>query len=178
MQALVYYRSVPRYLAAKAANQHLAPSVFPLPGAGSFKTGSPGSPKAGWVILRNRLCGLCGSDLSLLRGAESFLLEPYASFPAILGHEVVAEIEWAPPDSPWQKADRVAIEPVLCCQVRGLPPCRFCAQGKYNLCESFTQGPMAPGVILGLNRDAGGGLAEFMTAHPSQLVRLPDELAR
>ena len=176
MQALVYYRSVPRYLAAKAASriwpQRFFPSLVPL----ALKQVPLVSPKAGWVILRNRLCGLCGSDLNLLRGTESFLLEPYASFPAILGHEVVAEIEWAPPESPWQKADRVAIEPILCCRVRGLPPCRFCAQGKYNLCESFTQGPMAPGVILGLNREAGGGLAEFMTAHPSQLVRLPDEL--
>jgi threonine dehydrogenase-like Zn-dependent dehydrogenase len=35
---------------------------------------------------------------------------------------------------------------------------------------------MAPGSVLGFNRDVGGGLAEFMTAHPSQLVRLPDDL--
>jgi threonine dehydrogenase-like Zn-dependent dehydrogenase len=176
MQALVYYRSVPRYLAARAAHglwpRRFFASLAPL----TLKQVPLTNPEAGWILLRNRLCGLCGSDLNLLRGAESFLLEPYASFPAILGHEIAAEIEWAPSDSQWHKGDRVAVEPILCCQVRGLPPCRFCAQGKYNLCESFTQGTLAPGAILGLNRDAGGGLAEFMTAHPSQLVRLPDEL--
>jgi threonine dehydrogenase-like Zn-dependent dehydrogenase len=128
-------------------------------------------------VLRNRLCGLCGSDLGLLRGSESYLLEPYASFPAILGHEVVSRVEWAPPDSGWQQGDRVVVDAVLGCQVRDLPHCQFCAQGKYNLCECFTHGPMAPGVTRGMNRDAGGGMAEFMAAHPSQLVRLPDELA-
>jgi threonine dehydrogenase-like Zn-dependent dehydrogenase len=35
---------------------------------------------------------------------------------------------------------------------------------------------MAPGVITGMNREAGGGLAEFMAAHPDRLVRLPEEL--
>ena len=33
---------------------------------------------------------------------------------------------------------------------------------------------MASGVILGFHRDAGGGMAEFLAAHPSRLVRLPD----
>jgi threonine dehydrogenase-like Zn-dependent dehydrogenase len=175
MQALVYYRSVLRYLAVKAANR-IRPHRF-------FSGLAPLTlkevdlvPRAGWVIVRNRLCGLCGSDLNLIRGSESFLLEAYASFPAILGHEVVAQVEWAPPGSAWQTGERVVVEPVLSCQVRGLPPCRFCAQGKYNLCESFTQGPMAPGAILGMTRDAGGGLAEFMSAPADRLVRLPDHL--
>ena len=43
------------------------------------------------------MCGICGSDLNLLKGAESFLLEPYASLPAVLGHEVVAEVVWTKP---------------------------------------------------------------------------------
>jgi len=176
MQALVYYRSVWRYLASKAASRIRPQHFFHWLAPVALRQ-VPLVPREGWVILRNRLCGLCGSDLNLLRGSESYLLEPYASFPAILGHEVVAQVEWAPPDSGWQKGDRAAIDSVLGCQVRDLPPCRFCAQGQYNLCECFTQGPMAPGVTRGMCRDAGGGLAEFMTAHPSQLVRLPEQLA-
>ena len=176
MQALVYYRSVLRYLASKAANRFWPHHFFHWLAPVTLKQVSL-APREGWVILRNRLCGLCGSDLSLLRGSESFLLEPYGSFPAILGHEVVSRIEWAPPDSGWHKGDRVAIDSVLGCQVRDLPACHFCAQGKYNLCECFTHGPLAPGVTRGMNRDAGGGLADFLTAHPSQLVRLPDKLA-
>jgi threonine dehydrogenase-like Zn-dependent dehydrogenase len=176
MQALVYHRSVVRYLAGKAANHFWPRRFFSALAPVALKQVSL-ARRHGWVILRNRLCGLCGSDLNLLRGSESFLLEPYASFPAILGHEVVAQVEWAPPDSPWQVGERVAVEPVLSCQVRGLQPCRFCAKGQYNLCECFTLGPMAPGVIMGFNRDAGGGLAQFMSAPAERLIRLPDNLA-
>jgi threonine dehydrogenase-like Zn-dependent dehydrogenase len=111
-----------------------------------------------------------------LKGAESFLLEPYASLPAVLGHEVVGEVVEAPPGSDWRAGDRVAVEPVLPCAVRGLPPCRFCATGAYNLCENFLAGDLAPGVIQGFTRGAGGGMAEMMAAHPSQLVRLPESL--
>ena len=175
MQALVYNRSALRYLATKAANtiwpHHFFHSLAPV----TLQQISL-KPREGWIILRNRLCGLCGSDLNLLRGSESYLLEPYGSFPAILGHEVISLVEWAPPDSPWHKGDRVAIDSVLGCQVRGLPPCRFCVQGKYNLCECFTHGAIPPGATRGMTGEIGGGLADYLTAHPAQLVRLPDEL--
>jgi threonine dehydrogenase-like Zn-dependent dehydrogenase len=109
---------------------------------------------------------------------ESLLLEPYADFPAVLGHEVLAEVAEAPADSGWRPGERVVVEPVLCCEVRGLPPCRFCSQGRYNLCENFSRrdAGLAPGVILGYNRDVGGGMAPFMAAHPSRLVRVPENV--
>ena len=95
----------------------------------------------------------------------------------MLGHEVVAEVVEAPAGSDWRPGDRVAVEPILPCEVRGIdPPCRFCAQGQYNLCENFTQGSLSPGTILGFHKEAGGGMAEFLAAHPSRLFRLPDSL--
>ena len=177
MQALVYYRSIPRYLLSKGLNRlwprHFFASVAPL----RLQQVDFSPPAPDWLVLRSRMCGLCGSDLNLLKGSESLLLEPYASFPAILGHEVVAEVVLAPPGSDWRPGDRVAVEPILPCEVRGLtPPCRFCAQGQYNLCENFTRGQLSPGTILGYHQEAGGGLAEFLAAHPSRLVRLPDTL--
>lgn len=176
MQALVYHRSIPRFLLAKGLNRlwprHFFASLAPL----RLREVPFTSPRPDWLVLRTRLCGICGSDLRLLRGSESLLLEPYASFPAILGHEVVAEVAAAPPGSDWRPRDRVAVEPVLACGERGLPPCGFCAQGDYNLCENFTQGDLAPGVILGFHREAGGGLAEFLAAPPGRLVRLPENL--
>jgi threonine dehydrogenase-like Zn-dependent dehydrogenase len=176
MQALVYERSVWRYLLAKGLNR-LRPRTFwarlaPLR-LREIDFRPPGPP---WVVLRPRLCGICGSDLRLLKGAESFLLEPYASLPAVLGHEVVAEVQEAPAGSDWRPGDRVAVEPILPCEVRGLPPCRYCARGEYNLCENFLEGDLAPGPILGFTRGVGGGMAEMMAAHPSRLVRLPDQL--
>ena len=96
--------------------------------------------------------------------------------PAVLGHEVVAEVAEAPPGSEWRLGDRVVVEPVLPCAVRGVPPCRYCAAGAYNLCENFLAGELAPGVILGFTRGVGGGMAELMAAHPSRLVRVPDHV--
>ncbi len=176
MQALIYYRSIPRYLLAKALNRlwprHFFARLAPL----RLKEIPLAPPHPDWIMLRNRLCGICGSDLNLLKGVESLLLEPYASFPAVLGHEVVAEVAAAPAESPWRPGERVVVEPVLPCEVRGLAPCRFCARGEYNLCENFTQGKLAPGTILGFTRDVGGGMAQSLAAHPSRLVRLPESL--
>jgi threonine dehydrogenase-like Zn-dependent dehydrogenase len=175
-QALVYHRSIPRYLLAAVLNRvwprHFFAGVAPL----KLQRVDFTPPGPDWLILKSRLCGICGSDLRLLKGVESLLLEPYASFPAILGHEVVAEVVEAPADSSFRPGDRVAVEPVLPCEVRGLEPCRFCAQGQYNLCENFTRGKLSPGTIMGFHREAGGGMADFLTAHPSRLVRLPDHL--
>jgi threonine dehydrogenase-like Zn-dependent dehydrogenase len=176
MQALVYSRSVPRYLLSRLW-YGLRPRRF-WPALAPLRCQEISLPRPGpdWVVLRNRICGICGSDLRLLKGAESLLLEPYASFPAVLGHEVVGEVAEAPPDSEWQPGARVVVEPVLPCETRGLPPCRFCSRGEYNLCENFTRGSLSAGAIIGFHRDAGGGMAEFMAAHPSRLVRLPEKM--
>ncbi len=176
MQALVYTRSVPRYLLARLWYR-LRPRSF-LPGLAPLRLQEIALPRPGpdWVVLRNRICGICGSDLRLLKGVESLLLEPYASFPAVLGHEVVGEVAEAPPGSEWREGDRVAVEPVLPCATRSLAPCRFCAKGEYNLCENFTRGEISAGAIIGFHRDAGGGMGESMAAHPSRLVRLPSIL--
>jgi threonine dehydrogenase-like Zn-dependent dehydrogenase len=130
-----------------------------------------------WATLRNRLCGICGSDLGLLHGKESFLLEPYASFPAVLGHETVAEVESAPEESGWLTGDRVVVEPLLSCAERGLCSCTFCAQGFSNLCENFAEdGSVAPGPVIGYNSSFGGGMAQFMSASPARLIRVPDSV--
>jgi len=176
MKALVYYRSVCRYLLAKGLNRFWPRTFFARLAPLKLQEMEFSLPGPAWVVLRPRLCGICGSDLRLLKGAESFLLEPYASFPAVLGHEVVGEVVEAPSGSGWAAGDRVVVEPVLPCAVRGVSPCRHCAAGAYNLCENFLAGELAPGVILGFTRGVGGGMAEMMAAHPSRLVRVPDNL--
>jgi len=176
MKALVYYRSVCRYLLAKGLNRFWPRTFFARLAPLKLQEMEFSLPGPAWVVLRPRLCGICGSDLRLLKGAESFLLEPYASMPAVLGHEVVAEVVEAPSGLGWRAGDRVVVEPVLPCAVRGVSPCRHCAAGAYNLCENFLAGELAPGVILGFTRGVGGGMAEMMAAHPSRLVRVPDNL--
>ena len=173
MQALVYRRSVPRYLASRACSR-LWPRHF-WGGLAPLRRENVELPcPDGWLRLKVRLCGICGSDLALLRGEESFLLEPYASFPAVLGHECVAVVQDAPADSPWRPGAHVVVEPLLPCAARGLPPCRFCAAGSIHLCENFTAGALAPGPVAGYHRDIGGGFAETICAHPRQLIAVPD----
>ena len=96
MKALVYYRSVCRYLLAKGLNRFWPRTFFARLAPLRLQEMEFSPPGPAWVVLRPRLCGICGSDLRLLKGAESFLLEPYASMPAVLGHEVVGEVVEAP----------------------------------------------------------------------------------
>ncbi len=176
MKALVYHRSVILYLLdgllSRVRPRRFFPGLVPM-----SLTEIPFSPPVeDWVVVRNRMCGICGSDLRLLHGSESMLLEPYASFPAVIGHEIVGEVVSAPAGSRWKPKDRVVVEPVLACKQRGLPPCRFCAEGLYNLCENFTSGRLASGVILGYNQSAGGGMAEFCAVDPDRLFAVPDNV--
>jgi threonine dehydrogenase-like Zn-dependent dehydrogenase len=176
MKALVYRRSAPLYLLSRTLGKIQPRRFFPrLAPVGLRQIPLPRNER-GWVLLENRLCGICGSDLGLLRGMESFLLEPYASFPAVLGHEIAAMVVEAPNNSEWNRGDRVVVEPLLSCTERGAPPCRFCSQGSYNLCESFTAGNLAAGPVIGYNSSLGGGMAEFMVAPPARLIRIPDSL--
>ena len=68
MQALVYYRSIPRYLLAAGLNRlwprHFFAGVAPL----KLKQVEFSPPGPDWLVLKSRMCGLCGSDLRLLKG--------------------------------------------------------------------------------------------------------------
>ncbi len=177
MQALVYYHSPVRYLACKflsrIARRRFFPKIAPL----QLREVPSPLAEGSWVLLNTRMCGICGSDLNLLRGLESFLLEPYASFPAVLGHEVLAEVAEAAPETGFAPGERVVVEPILSCAQRGLAPCSYCARGEYNLCENFTRGSLTPGMVLGYNQSVGGGMAPMMRAPASRLLRVPEVMS-
>ncbi len=176
MKALVYHRSVPRYLACAAVSR-LAPRRF-FPSLAPLALEDVAfAPPRGWAPLLPRLCGICGSDLGLLKGQESPLLEPYASLPFILGHELVAALAEDVPSLGLAAGTRVVVEPGLPCEVRGLPPCRSCREGRSNRCERFLDGDLPPGSFLGFTRGAGGGMAERTAAHPSRILAIPDGLS-
>ena len=52
----------------------------------------PEAPADGWVTVRPRLAGICGSDLATIDGKSSRYFEPIVSFPFVPGHEVVGEL--------------------------------------------------------------------------------------
>ncbi len=176
MKALVYRRSIPRYLACAAASRLFPRRFFPSLAPLELVT-VPFDPPKDWVALTPRLCGICGSDLGLLKGLESPLLEPYASLPFILGHEMVATVAEDTPGCDLPAGTRVVVEPGLPCEVRGLPPCRACREGHYNRCERFLDGDLPAGSFLGYTHRAGGAMAERTAAHPSRLVPIPDTLS-
>ncbi len=136
----------------------------------------PVLPNQDWLKLKIRLCGFCGSDLNLLMVKDSPMATPFTSFPCIFGHEVYAEVEEAGSRvSGFKKGDRVTVNPGLTCAARGIyPVCPPCAAGRPGSCERYAEGPFAPGMFAGICKDIGGGFAEYMVVHKSQVFKVPD----
>jgi L-iditol 2-dehydrogenase len=130
-----------------------------------------------WARLRPILAGICGTDLGLLTGHASPILSPFASFPAVLGHEVVAVVEEAGTAAGVSPGQRVVVDPVISCTVRELEPCPACRDGRPSLCIRAAEGALAPGLLIGYCRDLPGGWSDAMLAHASQLHPVPDALS-
>ena len=167
VRALVLERDLPRFGAARLTSA-LAGSGARVAPLRLADIDEPTVPRPDWVKVSPRLSGICGSDLATIAGRSSRWFEPVVSFPFTPGHEVVAT------DS---EGRRVVVEPVLGCVARGVDPiCPACADGRLGNCGNLTHGPPDPGLQSGFCCDAGGGWAATMTAHPSQLHEVPDEL--
>jgi threonine dehydrogenase-like Zn-dependent dehydrogenase len=135
-------------------------------------------PGADWVRLRPTMAGVCGTDMALLTGRASAVLSPFASFPAVLGHEVVGVIsEVGEVVEGFAPGDRVVLDPVLGCGARGLPPCRLCADGHPGLCVRTAEGSLAPAPMIGFSRDLPGCWSDEVVAHASQLHAVPPGLS-
>ncbi|HWN81410.1 MAG TPA: alcohol dehydrogenase catalytic domain-containing protein, partial [Candidatus Udaeobacter sp.] len=176
MKAVLYKKSVPRYLLVRGLGQR-----FPGLATGPFaplaftEVPEPALPTGRWARVRPRLCGICGSDLATIQAKGSAYFSAMTSFPFVLGHEVVGEVVAVGPEVTRVAAgDRVALAPVLGCAVRGLDPCAACLRGQPGNCERVTQGPLAAGIQTGFCRDTGGGMtAGTFVAHELQLHRVP-----
>ncbi len=158
MRALVYFPSIPRYLLARALGKRFPVAALPLRLA---EVPEPNPPE-GFVSVRVRLAGVCGSDLALLYGKNSPRLSPFFSFPAVLGHEILGEFA----------GTRVAVNPLLACADRGLDPCLACQRGEEGLCRNVAEGRLAPG-MLGYHRELPGGWGERVVVRPERLVEVP-----
>lgn len=180
MKALVYNLSIPKYLASSAAGRIFPRRYFAKLGClGLKEIPAPKLPSQDWVLVKTEACGICGSDLNLLMGRESFSMEPYSSFPAVLGHEAVGRVEELGTGiEGFAKGDLVAIDSILPCVTRGIEPaCDACQKGDYALCKNFTQGELTPGPVNGFNASVGGGFGEYLPAHKSQLFKIGNDLS-
>jgi threonine dehydrogenase-like Zn-dependent dehydrogenase len=169
MKALVFSRKPAKFAAAVVAGR-LSPGGGAKVGPLALRdVDPPDLPGPGWVRVRPRLSGICGSDLATIDGTSSRWFEPIVSFPFTPGHEVVGELD---------DGARVAVVPVLSCVARGIVPvCAPCAAGHINHCERIGFGHLEPGLQCGFCETTGGGWSTLMVAHESQLMAVPDELS-
>lgn len=171
--ALEAFRSVPRYLGARAVGGRLPGLVAgPLAPLRLVNRDRPVPPAERWARVRPRLSGICGSDLAMLSGRSSMYFSPLVSMPFVPGHEVVGELVEGLEDLP--AGTRVVLDPVLSCHARGVAPCPSCAEGDTGRCDRITVGHVAPGLQTGYCADTGGGWSGMLVAHRSQLYPIPD----
>lgn len=132
-------------------------------------------PKRGEVLLKVAACGVCHSDLHVIKGEIGFPL------PAVLGHEVSGTVVEAAPDVTQVRAgDRVVASFILPCGW-----CRFCVRGRDDLCETFFalnrgKGALFDGETRLFRRDgtplamySAGGLAEYAVLPASAVLPIP-----
>lgn len=171
MRGLVFDLSIPKYVVAKAVGKQFPRVHYGRGSCLSVKElPPPALPGPGWVRLKTVLAGFCGSDLATVFFKASPQLEPFNSFPAVLGHEILAEVSELPaPVAGLEVGQRVVVNPLLPCRLRGLTPCRACAGGMENGCENTAEGHLAPGQMIGYHRDLPGGMGTELVAHSSQL---------
>ncbi|MHB8450108.1 MAG: zinc-dependent alcohol dehydrogenase, partial [Mycobacteriales bacterium] len=174
--ALEVFRSLPRYAAAQVvAGRYPGLVAGPIAPLRLVHRAEPALPGPGWVRVRPRLAGICGSDLATLSGSSARYFSALVSFPFVPGHEVVGELLGDCADLP--AGTRVVLDPLLSCAPRGLPPCPSCAAGDRHQCERVTVGHLAPGLQTGYCADTGGGWSDSFVAHRSQLHPVPDPLS-
>ncbi len=173
---LVYRVSIPRYLLGRAFGPAWPWLLYgPLSSIGLQQRPLPEPPEGDWLELKTRLCGICGSDISLLRGKSSPALSPFHSFPAVLGHEVLAEV--AGPTGDALAGRRVVVDPVISCEMRGLEPCPACAAGQSQQCRRRGERDgLGPGTLVGYHSQLPGGFGERLYAHRSQVYPVPESV--
>ncbi len=180
MQALVFGNALGRIVATKALAA-LTPRAFvgPLAPMRLRDIPDPALPADDWVLLRTRLCGICGSDTKqvFLNGSFDNPMTGMISFPQVLGHEVVATVERAGPRAAIAPGTRVVLNPWLSCATRGLPLCEWCERGDLAQCLSFRRGSLPRGIHHGNSSGATGGFAPLLPAHASQCIPVPPELS-
>lgn len=135
----------------------------------------PELPTKDWVKIKTIYCGFCGSDLNLMLLHDSPTASPFTSFPCVTGHEVVGKIiEKGPGVNGFKTGDIVTVNPGLGCEARDIvPQCPSCSSGRSSHCENMAKGQLSPGMFIGINSSQNGGFAPFLTAHKSQLFKIP-----
>lgn len=180
LKVLQFNYQLPRYIFSKITGRFF-PSAYwdsRLSCIQFLEQSEPKLPNDNWIKVKVKYGGICGSDLNLIFLNDSPATSPFVSFPFTIGHEIVGIIEEAGSQvTHLNRGDRVAIDPILSCETRGIsPPCDACLKGNFSLCVYKNEGDLSPGLLIGACRDTGGGWSSYIVAHQSQAFKLPAEV--
>ncbi|MPZ52607.1 MAG: alcohol dehydrogenase catalytic domain-containing protein [Acidimicrobiia bacterium] len=125
-------------------------------------------PEPGEVLLRVAACGLCGTDLKMVKGAFEGRGWP-PSLPFVMGHEWSGEV--AALGEGLGAIDLAVGDRVVAENHIGCGRCPMCRSGRYNLCERAG----TPGYRL-FGHTAPGALAEYAVRPATMLHKLPDSV--
>lgn len=134
-------------------------ATYQGPGSTSIERVELPRAERGELVLDLECCGLCGTDLFKLAGAE---IEPGT----VLGHELVGVVREAGEGiEAFRAGDRVVVPHHVACG-----ECAYCRRGSETRCSTFKENLLLP-----------GGFAEAIRVHPravSSAARIvPDNLS-
>ncbi len=176
MKSIYFDLNIPQFLLTKLIGKAWKGVYFSPISPVSYKDLQDISlPGPEWVRVKNRLSGICASDLTLffLKSSPAISIAALPGKSRIfLGHEVCGEIiEAGQQAGSLKPGQRVVLQKSLpsCYSKEIEPKCSHCQAGNYSLCENRTEGKAQGNV--------GGGWSEMLVAHHSQLVPVPNAIS-
>jgi len=134
--------------------------VIEKPNQVSVKEVEDPVPKATEAVVKVEACGICGTDIHVMRGEFA-----PTRYPIVPGHEFSGEVVAIGSDvSNLKVGDVVAVDPSLYCG-----HCRQCRLGRFNLCENWN--------AIGVG-SANGACAELVAVPAANAFRLPVDIPR
>ena len=121
-------------------------------------------PAPGEVLCRVLACGICGTDLKIVRGDFAGVWPP--QLPFVIGHEWSGQVAALGPGT--ERSGLVVGDRVVAENHAGCSACPMCRSGRYNLCERVRE----PGFKL-YGHTAPGALAEYAIRPAVVLHRVP-----
>lgn len=135
-------------------------------------------PEAGEILVRVTACGVCHTDLHVIKNEVAF------PTPAVLGHEISGTVEAL---GPGVEGPAVGT-PVVASFIIPCGACEYCARGRDDVCERFFALNRLKGVLYDGNtrlfrRDGSplwmysmAGLAEYAVVPATDVFPLPEGL--
>lgn len=177
--------SAASYYHLSGGPSHMRAAVFWEPGKPlTFEDFHMPRPKANEVLIKTKACGVCHSDLHVIKGEL-----PFAS-PCVVGHEITGEVVEHGQLSDSKIIERLPVgSQVVGAFIMPCGSCSFCSKGQDDLCEAFfaynrAKGTLYDGETRLFLRSSGkpvymysmGGLAEYCVVPAHALAVLPNSL--